>query len=127
MILSLNNASRKLPAAATFDSLTDLPLRDIQLAAGSDDRLGRLLSSVAKHYSKASCSQLDYGSLRALTIPAPRLEELTSTFVDWQDAGRLDVGDLSCVRSLRERELRSHGHPIDDASLNDYAIHLLQR
>uniref|UniRef100_A0A0E0EV47 FBD domain-containing protein n=1 Tax=Oryza meridionalis TaxID=40149 RepID=A0A0E0EV47_9ORYZ len=45
----------------------------------------------------------------------------------WQCVKQLDVGDLSCVRGLREIDLSSRGHPVHDAGINDGPIHLLQR
>uniref|UniRef100_A0A0E0AT44 Uncharacterized protein n=1 Tax=Oryza glumipatula TaxID=40148 RepID=A0A0E0AT44_9ORYZ len=48
-----------------------------------------------------------------LRISAPRLEELRSSnnVIDmrWQCVEQLDVGDLSCVRGLREIDLSSRG------------------
>uniref|UniRef100_A0A0E0QGM6 F-box domain-containing protein n=1 Tax=Oryza rufipogon TaxID=4529 RepID=A0A0E0QGM6_ORYRU len=66
-----------------------------------------------------------------LRISAPRLEELRSSnnVIDmrWQCVEQLDVGDLSCVRGLREIDLSSRGHPVRDAGINDGPIHLLRR
>uniref|UniRef100_A0A0E0KKS1 FBD domain-containing protein n=1 Tax=Oryza punctata TaxID=4537 RepID=A0A0E0KKS1_ORYPU len=42
-------------------------------------------------------------------------------------SGLTSAGDLSGVRILGELELYSHGHPVDDASLNYFSIRLLQR
>uniref|UniRef100_A0A0D9W0R4 F-box domain-containing protein n=1 Tax=Leersia perrieri TaxID=77586 RepID=A0A0D9W0R4_9ORYZ len=45
---------------------------------------------------------LEYGPLETLIISAPKLEELTSSFIGWPDVKQLDIGGMPCVRRMDE-------------------------
>ncbi|KAL5217177.1 hypothetical protein ABZP36_017861 [Zizania latifolia] len=112
-------------------------ITELQLEAGELSEL--TLESFQNHFNDRNLTRLELNTpnlrfldinhdiLDVLTISAPRLEELISTFVGWSDIMQINVGDLSCVRRIKDLELNSDRHSLDDAGINDYVICLLKR
>ncbi|KAL5218276.1 hypothetical protein ABZP36_018960 [Zizania latifolia] len=95
-------------------------LSELTLESFQDHLNGRNLSRLELNTPNLRFLDIDHDILDVLTISAPRLEELTSTFVGWSDIKQLNVGDLSCVRSIKDLELNSDGHPLDDAGIHSF-------